>query len=149
VILRVLIQRVLSASVRLIKEGKVKQEASISKGLLLFVGIGRNDSRDTADFLANKICKLRIFENKSKFDLSLADIKGEVLAVPQFTLYGNAEKGRRPEFTGAERPERAEALFDFFCDRVEEFFTCGRGFFGEKMEVELINDGPVTLMVEK
>ena len=118
-ILRVLIQRVLSASVRLIKEGKVKEEASISKGLLLFVGIGKNDSLDTADFLANKIFNLRIFENKGKFDLSLADIKGEILAVPQFTLYGNTEKGRRPEFTGAERPDRAEVLFDFFCDRVE------------------------------
>ena len=147
--MRVLIQRVLSASVRLIKEGKVKQEASISKGLLLFVGIGKNDNRDTADFLAKKISGLRIFENKGKFDLSIADIKGEVLAVPQFTLYGNTEKGRRPEFTGAESPEQAEALFDFFCDRVEENFTCRRGFFGEKMEVELVNDGPVTLMVEK
>jgi D-tyrosyl-tRNA(Tyr) deacylase len=133
----------------LIKEGKVKEEASIGKGLLLFVGVGKNDSLDTADFLANKIFNLRIFENKGKFDLSLTDIKGEILAVPQFTLYGNTEKGRRPEFTEAERPERAELLFDFFCDRVEEFFTCKRGFFGEKMEVELINDGPVTLMVEK
>lgn len=147
--MRVLIQRVLSASVRLIKEGKVKEEASIGKGLLLFVGIGKNDSLDKADFLANKIFNLRVFENKGKFDLSLADIKGEILAVPQFTLYGNTEKGRRPEFTEAERPERAEVLFDFFCDRLGDFFTCKRGFFGEKMEVELVNDGPVTLMVEK
>ena len=147
--MRILIQRVLSASVRLIKEGKVKEEASIGKGLLLFVGIGKEDSQDTVDFLVNKIYNLRVFEKKGKFDLSLADIKGEVLAVPQFTLYGNTEKGRRPEFTRAERPEKAEMLFDSFCKKVSNFLSCKKGFFGEKMEVELINDGPVTLMVEK
>jgi len=147
--LRVLIQRVLSASVRLIKEGNVKEEASIGKGLLLFVGIGKNDSQDTVDFLVKKIYNLRVFEKKGKFDLSLSDIKGEVLAVPQFTLYGNTEKGRRPEFTEAEKPERAKILFEFFCERVGNFLSCKKGFFGEKMEVELVNDGPVTLMVEK
>jgi len=147
--LRVLIQRVLSASVRLIKEEKVRERVSIEKGLLLFVGIGKNDNADVADFLIKKIFYLRIFEDKGKFDLSLSDIKGEVLAVPQFTLYGNIEKGRRPEFTAAERPERAEELFDFFCKRMGEYIPCKKGFFGEKMEVELVNDGPVTLMVEK
>ena len=147
--MRVLIQRVLSASVRLIKEVKVKEEASIGKGLLLFVGIGRDDSQDTVDFLVKKIFYLRVFEQKGKFDLSLADIKGEVLAVPQFTLYGNTEKGRRPDFTAAGRPERAKFLFDFFCDRFGDYLSCKKGFFGEKMEVELVNDGPVTLMVEK
>ena len=147
--MRVLIQRVLSASVRLIKEGKVIEEASIKRGLLLFVGIGKNDNRDNAEFLIEKTLKLRIFENKGKFDLSLTDMRGEVLAVPQFTLYGNTEKGRRPEFTAAERPQRAKELFDFFCERIGEYISCKKGFFGEKMEVELINDGPVTLMVEK
>ncbi len=147
--MRVLIQRVLSASVRLIKEGKVKEEASIGKGLLLFVGIGKKDSQDTVDFLVNKIYNLRIFEKKGKFDLSVADIKGEVLAVPQFTLYGNTGKGRRPEFTSAGRPERAKILFDYFCERIGNFLSCKKGFFGEKMEVALVNDGPVTLMVEK
>jgi D-tyrosyl-tRNA(Tyr) deacylase len=147
--LKVLIQRVLSASVRLVKEGKIKEESSIGKGLLLFVGIGKNDNRDTATFLAEKIFNLRIFENKGKFDLSLADIKGDVLVVPQFTLYGDTEKGRRPEFTLAQRPDEAKILFDFFCDRMCDYVSCKKGFFGEKMEVELINDGPVTLMVEK
>lgn len=147
--MKVLIQRVLSASVRLVKEEKVKEEASIGKGLLLFVGIGKNDSQETADFLVQKIFNLRIFENKGKFDLSLADIKGEILAVPQFTLYGNTDKGRRPEFTEAERPKKAKKLFDYFCKRVDDLVTCKKGFFGEKMEVELVNDGPVTLMVEK
>jgi len=148
--LKVLIQRVLSASVRLIKDEKVKKdETSIGKGLLLFVGIGKNDTRDMAAFLAEKIFKLRVFENKGKFDLSLADIEGEVLAVPQFTLYGDTEKGRRPEFIGAERPQRAKDLFDFFCNQISGYVSCKKGFFGEKMEVELINDGPVTLMVEK
>jgi D-tyrosyl-tRNA(Tyr) deacylase len=147
--LRVLIQRVLSASVRLIKENKKKDESFIGKGLLLFVGIGKEDTKDKASFLADKIFKLRVFENEGKFDLSLADIEGEVLAVPQFTLYGNTKKGRRPEFTAAERPRRAENLFDFFCEQMDFFVPCKKGFFGEKMEVELINDGPVTLMVEK
>jgi len=147
--LKVLIQRVFSASVRLIKEGKVKEETSIKKGLLLLVGIGKNDNQDSVEFLIKKILHLRIFENKGKFDLSLADVKGEVLAVPQFTLYGNTEKGRRPEFTAAERPERAEELFNFFCEGIGEYVPCKKGFFGEKMEVELVNDGPVTLMVEK
>lgn len=147
--MRVLIQRVLSASVRLIKEGTAKEEASIERGLLLFIGIGKNDNPDIADFLLKKIFYLRIFEDKGKFDLSLKDIKGEVLAVPQFTLYGNTEKGRRPEFTAAERPERAKELFDLFCERLGEYVPCKKGFFGEKMEVELVNDGPVTLMVEK
>ena len=147
--MRILIQRVLSASVRLIKEGNVKEEASIGKGLLLFVGIGKNDSQVTVDFLVNKIYNLRVFEKKGKFDLSLADIKGEVLAVPQFTLYGNTEKGRRPEFTFAERPEKAKILFDSFCEKLSNFLSCKKGFFGAKMEVELVNDGPVTLMVEK
>jgi len=147
--LRVLIQRVLSASVCLVKEGKIKEESSIGKGLLLFVGIGKNDSQDTATFLAEKIFNLRIFENKGKFDLSLADIEGEILVVPQFTLYGDTEKGRRPEFTEAEKPDKAKILFDFFCDRIGDYVSCKKGFFGEKMEVKLINDGPVTLMVEK
>ena len=147
--MRVLIQRVLSASVRLIKENKKKDESFIGKGLLLFVGIGKEDNKDNASLLADKIFKLRIFENKGKFDLSLADIEGEVLAIPQFTLYGNTRKGRRPEFTAAERPKRAENLFDFFCEQMSFFVPCKKGFFGEKMEVELINDGPVTLMVEK
>ncbi len=148
--MKVLIQRVISASVRLTKKENIKEnQASIGKGLLLFVGIGKNDVQEAADFLADKIFKLRIFENKGKFDLSLADVKGEVLAVPQFTLYGDTEKGRRPEFTAAERPERAKELFDYFCNQIDRYVPCKKGFFGEKMEVELINDGPVTLMVEK
>lgn len=147
--MKVLIQRVLSASVRLVKEGKIKEESSIGKGLLLFVGIGRNDGQHNATFLAEKIFNLRIFENKGKFDLSLADVKGEVLSIPQFTLYGDTEKGRRPEFTEAEKPDKAKILFDFFCDRIGDYVSCKKGFFGEKMEVESINDGPVTLMVEK
>lgn len=147
--MKVLIQRVLSASVRLVEEGKIKEESSIGEGLLLFIGIGKNDGRHTATFLAEKIFNLRIFENKGKFDLSLADIEGDVLVVPQFTLYGDTEKGRRPEFTEAEKPDKAKILFDFFCDRMCDYVSCKKGFFGEKMEVELINDGPVTLMVEK
>lgn len=147
--MRVLIQRVLSASVRLVKRGKIKKRASINEGLLLFVGIGKGDTRDNATSLVKEIYNLRIFENKGKFDISLADTGGEVLVIPQFTLYANTEKGRRPEFTQAERPEPAENLFDFFCDQICNLVSCKKGFFGEKMEVELVNDGPVTLMVEK
>ncbi|MEA1912518.1 MAG: D-aminoacyl-tRNA deacylase [candidate division WOR-3 bacterium] len=152
--MRVLIQRVISAKVRKVhpysnKISPQDEESAIEKGLLLLIGVGRGDSEDDARELAEKIFHLRIFENNGKFDFSLADIKGEVLAIPQFTLYGKTDKGRRPEFTQAERPDQARKIFDFFCDYLNKFVPCKRGFFGEKMEVELINDGPVTLMLEQ
>ena len=153
--MRILIQRVASAKVMKIpysKNKKVNSElerCSIGKGLLLFVGIGKGDTEETAEYLAKKIYLLRIFENKGKFDLSLADIKGEALVIPQFTLYANLDKGRRPEFTDAESYERSNELFLYFYDCLSKLSTCRKGFFGEKMKVELINDGPVTILIER
>jgi len=151
--LRVLIQRVTSAKVTKVTSSKIKkgnsEEKNIGKGLLLFVGVGKGDGEKDAEYLAKKVYHLRIFENKGKFDMSLADIKGEALVVPQFTLYGNASKGRRPEFTRAETQKRSKELFDYFYDCLNELIPCKKGFFGEKMKVELVNDGPVTLMIEQ
>jgi len=153
--LRVLIQRVARAKVRKTPSSKDKNKDSevgcnsIGRGLLLFVGIGKDDNEETAKYLANKIYQLRLFENNGKFDFSLADIKGEALIVPQFTLYGNTDKGRRPEFTLAASPNRARELFDYFFDCLNGLVTCRKGFFGERMEVELVNDGPVTLLIER
>lgn len=156
--MRVLIQRVTEATVKIVplknsknieEKNKGLRKKGIKKGLLLLVGIGKEDRKKTAEEMARKIYYLRIFEKNGKFDLSLKDIDGEVLAVPQFTLYGNTDRGRRPDFTKAESPQRAEELFNYFCEKLSEFVTCKKGFFGEKMQVELVNDGPVTLMVEK
>ncbi len=161
--MRILIQRVVSATVRKVvplldkpsgmkDPGKVKlqkQSSSIGRGLLLFVGIGKEDNKEVVEYLANKIYRLRIFENEGKFDYSLADINGEVLIVSQFTLYARTDKGRRPEFTEAESPKRAREIFEYFYNCLSKLVPCKKGFFGEKMEVELINEGPVTLILEK
>ena len=153
--MRILIQRVTRAKVTRVtstenkNNSKIEDSASIGKGLLLLVGIGRGDKEEMADYLAKKVYHLRIFESKGKFDLSLDNINGEVLVIPQFTLYGNADKGRRPEFIKAELPERSKELFDYFCNCLNKLITCKKGFFGEKMQVELINDGPVTILLEK
>ena len=153
--MRILIQRVTRAKVSKVTASEIKNDNHeetqyiIGKGLLLFVGFGKGDKEEVADYFAKKIHLLRIFENKGKFDLSLADIKGEVLVIPQFTLYGNADKGRRPEFIAAESHARSKELFDYFYDCLNKLIPCKKGFFGEKMKVELVNDGPVTLLLER
>lgn len=149
--MRILIQRVSRASVSIhSRDGKNSDTVrSTGEGLLLLVGIGKGDDEYCAEYLAEKIYNLRIFERNGKFDLSISDINGEVLAVPQFTLFACTDKGRRPDFTDAEKPERAEELFDYFCDILGRKITCKKGFFGERMDVELVNSGPVTIMVEK
>lgn len=144
--MRVVLQRVRSASVEV--EGS--QVGSIQAGLLLLVGIGPEDSPSDLDWMAKKIPGLRIFPDpEGKMNLSLDDIQGAILAVSQFTLYGDVKKGRRPSFTGAAHPEKAEADFDRFVELLREG---GRkvptGVFGADMKVSLINDGPVTLILE-
>lgn len=144
--MRVLIQRVSKAEVR--SEGR--EAAGIGRGLLVFVGVGRDDGEDAARRLAEKTARLRIFSNAAgKFDLSLLDVKGEALVVSQFTLFGDCRKGRRPDFTAAMAPERAEALYLEYVGVLRELGVGVRtGEFGAKMEVELINDGPVTLWLD-
>ena len=144
--MRAVIQRVIEGHVNVsgISVGK------IHAGLLVFLGVANSDRRVDADFLANKIVNLRIFEDKKgKMNYSLLETGGEMLVVSQFTLQGDCRKGRRPSFTDAAPPTKAEALYEYFCEHVRQFgVVVQTGEFGAFMQVSLINDGPVTFMIE-
>ncbi|MBU1017460.1 D-tyrosyl-tRNA(Tyr) deacylase [Patescibacteria group bacterium] len=144
--MKALIQRVNRAKVTI--DGEVAGE--IKKGILVLLGVGQKDDEKDADYLVDKITQLRIFPSEtSGFDQSLEDVKGDLLVVSQFTLYGSTKKGRRPDFTASARPELAERLYDHFIKKAcEKGFTVATGRFGAMMDVELVNDGPVTLMME-
>jgi D-tyrosyl-tRNA(Tyr) deacylase len=138
---KALVQRVSSASVTV--EGE--EIAAIGRGLLVLLGVGRSDSEADADWIARKIGGLRVFEGPSgHMDRSVVDLGGEVLCVSQFTLYGDTRRGNRPSFTDAAPPELAEPLYE----RVRQALTAQGGRFGAHMEVGLVNDGPVTLLIE-
>jgi D-aminoacyl-tRNA deacylase len=145
--MKVLAQRVSRACVRV--EGAVAGE--IGPGLLLLVGIGHGDGREQLARMARKAANLRVFQDaQGRMNLSVRETGGDVLAVSQFTLYGDSAKGNRPSFVAAAPPEVAEALFNEFCALLEAELgkPVPRGVFGASMQVELINDGPVTLMLE-
>jgi D-aminoacyl-tRNA deacylase len=144
--MRALVQRVTRASVRVGEE----LVGDIGRGLLILVGVGLNDTAADADWLAQKVVNLRIFEDANgKFEQSVQDIHGETLVVSQFTLYGDATKGRRPSFSDAARPEVADALYTRVADRIAESgVPVSRGRFAARMMVELVNEGPVTLMID-
>ncbi|NMC63116.1 MAG: D-tyrosyl-tRNA(Tyr) deacylase [SAR324 cluster bacterium] len=145
--MKVLLQRVNFARV-LVEE---KTVGEIGRGLLLFVGFGQDDDEKKLASMAVKLCNMRVFENeKSHFDKSLLDIGGEVLLVPQFTLFADTSKGRRPEFFKAMEPDRATGFFDQFVDEFRKLHinVVQTGIFGDHMHVELENNGPVTIMVE-
>jgi len=144
--MRIVIQRVSQAKV--IVEGQ--SVATIGPGLLILLGIGAGDGRSEAETLAEKCAFLRIFEDDGgKTNLSVQDIKGEALVVSQFTLYADARKGRRPSFTDAAAPGVAEPLVRYFADRLNALGVPTRcGSFGAHMRVELINDGPFTIVLE-
>ena len=146
-IMRALLQRVSSARVTV--DGRVTGQ--INRGYVILLGVTHNDTEAEADWLANKIAGLRLFEDADdKMNLSLFDVEGSVLVVSQFTLYSDARKGRRPSFTDSARPEQAEPLVDYFCDKLRQRgLTVATGVFGAMMQVEIHNDGPVTLMLEK
>ena len=141
-----MIQRVKSASVSV--EGE--KAAGIGRGLVVLLGVGLNDTEQDAAWLADKTANLRIFEDaEGKMNLSVGDIEGGVLLVPNFTLYADCEKGRRPGFSGAAAPELAGRLFDEFCIMVQELdIPVAKGHFGAHMQVSLTNDGPVTLIID-
>ncbi len=121
----------------------------ISHGLLVFVGIGKNDGENDIDWMIDKIINLRIFEKEGKFDQSLLDVNGDLLLVSQFTLYGDCSKGRRPSFSNAMGVEKARELFDAFVTKARKKVTkVETGVFQAHMDVKLINDGPVTLIIE-
>ena len=144
--MRVLLQRVSRASVSV--RGWVVAE--IGPGLLLLVGVGKDDGFGEYDRLADKIFHLRVFEDEvGKMNRSLTDVGGEILLVPQFTLYGNVRKGRRPSWDGAAPPDVAADRVEAFARALEaRGATVKRGAFGEHMELDLVNDGPVTLWID-
>lgn len=121
------------------------------RGFLLLVGVAEGDVQNQADWLADKVAGLRVFEDADgKMNLSVRDVGGEVLCVSQFTLLADTKKGRRPSFIKAARPEAAKPLFDYFCERLESSgIAVKKGIFGAMMEVGLVNDGPVTIIIER
>jgi len=143
---RAVVQRVACASV----EVDGAQVASIDAGMLVLVGVARGDSEEDAAYLARKIAGLRIYEDDDgKMNLSLDEVAGEVLAVSQFTLLGDCRKGRRPSFDGSEEPERARRLFEYFVTEVQrQGVRVSTGVFQAEMRVHLVNDGPVTLILD-
>lgn len=144
--MRLVIQRVLQAEVQ-VDENTV---GKINKGLLVFVGAGHEDSREVADKYLKKLLGLRIFEDENgKTNLSLADVGGELLVISQFTLYADCKKGNRPSFVKAGAPDMAEHLYEHFMERCRNYVdVVEKGQFGADMKVELLNDGPFTLMLE-
>ncbi len=144
--MRAVIQRVKQARVSV--EGKVIGE--IKQGLLVFIGVGKGDEEADADYLAAKIPQLRIFEDaEGRFNRSLLETKGAILVVSQFTLFGDCRRGRRPSFSDAAEPELARKLYQHFIAKLKEnAITVAQGEFQAHMEVELINDGPVTLLLD-
>jgi D-tyrosyl-tRNA(Tyr) deacylase len=144
--MRVVVQRVREASVS-IADGVV---TATGAGVVVLVGIAIGDTPDTAERLAGKVARLRIFEDdEGRFDRSLLDVRGEALVVSQFTLIADTRKGNRPSFTDAEVPELAEPLYEAFCVELEAAgVRVARGVFGARMEVALVNDGPVTIVLD-
>ena len=144
--MRAVVQRVSHAQVKV--DGKVV--GKIEKGYLVLLGVKEGDTTKEADFLANKVVNLRVFEDENdKMNLSIKDVGGEMLIVSQFTLYGDASHGNRPSFTEAARPEEANSLYEYFCDKVGQEVHVEKGVFQAEMKVELLNDGPVTILLEK
>ena len=143
--MRALIQRVKRGGV---KTGGIHN--AIGRGLVVLLGVGKDDAETDADLLAEKTANLRIFPNEAgKFDRSLLDIKGEALVVSQFTLYGDASKGRRPDFTAAAAPAEADRLYNNFVGPLQaRGLPVKTGVFAADMEVEIINDGPVTIWLD-
>ena len=150
--MRILLQRVSRAEVRIrAADGSSRVAGRIGRGYLLLVGITHDDSEERAGWMAEKVAGLRLFgDAEGKMNLALGDVGGEVLAVSQFTLYGDAAKGRRPSFIDAARPEIAEPLYARFVAMLRDRrLTVETGEFGAMMDVELVNDGPVTLWLER
>jgi D-tyrosyl-tRNA(Tyr) deacylase len=144
--MRAVVQRVSRAKVTV--NGEITGQ--IEQGLLVLLGVGQADTEADADYLAEKIAGLRIFEDDGgKMNLSVTDVQGAVLAVSQFTLYGDVRRGKRPSFDAAARPERARQLYEYFVERIRAAgLPCETGRFQEMMQVELVNDGPVTILLD-
>lgn len=143
---RVVIQRVSQASV--VADGE--ENGKIKQGFVLLVGVEEADTDEDVAYLTRKIANLRIFEDdEGKMNLSLRDVQGEILSISQFTLHANTKKGNRPSFIEAAKPEKADELYDQLNDNLrQEGFTVETGVFGADMDVSLVNDGPVTILID-
>lgn len=143
--MKVVIQRVSEASVT-IDEKIVGQ---IGQGLMLLVGVGPEDTQEDLDYAVRKIINMRIFSDADdKMNLSVQDIKGSILSISQFTLYADTKKGNRPAFTGAAKPDMASDFYDQFNASLAEYLPVEKGIFGADMKVSLVNDGPVTIILD-
>lgn len=145
--MRFLVQRVAEANVTV--DGNIV--GNIGKGYLVLIGITHTDTKDTADFLINKLLNLRVFSDENgKMNLNISQIKGELLLVSQFTLYANTSHGNRPAFLEAAKPDYAEDLYEYIIQKCKDSnVNVQTGLFGADMKVNLLNDGPVTIMLEK
>lgn len=145
--MKLVIQRVKKAKV----EVEEKVVGDIDKGFLVLVGITHTDTKQEAEYLAKKLCNLRVFEDENqKMNKNIKDVNGKLLIVSQFTLYANCKDGNRPSFTDAAKPDMANELYEYFCGKCEEYqIEVQKGIFGADMQVSLVNDGPVTIVIEK
>ena len=145
--MKIVVQRVSEAEVKV----NDKITGKINKGFLVLLGIKTTDTKKEADYLVKKLCGLRVFSDENdKMNLSLKDVNGELLIVSQFTLYGECGSGYRPSFTDSARPEVAEPLYEYFCEECRKNgINVEKGIFGADMKVSLLNDGPVTIIIEK
>ena len=145
--MKALIQRVKKVSVTI--DGELY--SSVGKGLLIFLGVEKNDEKENAEKLADKIVKLRIFEDENeKMNYSILDVSGEILVVSQFTLCADCRKGTRPSFDNAASPQKALELYEYFINKIKQYnISLKTGKFRAMMDIELVNDGPVTFLVEK
>lgn len=145
--MKLVVQRVKNAKVDVDR----KTVGKIDKGFLVLLGVTQNDTKNEADYLVKKLCNLRVFEDEnSKMNLSIKDVGGELLIVSQFTLYADCTGGNRPSFVNAAKPEIAEPLYQYFCSECENNgIHVEKGIFGADMKVSLLNDGPVTIILEK
>ncbi|PSH03345.1 MAG: D-tyrosyl-tRNA(Tyr) deacylase [Acidobacteria bacterium] len=144
--MRAVVQRVSRARVTV----ESRSIGQIERGLLVLLGVGSEDGEGDAEYLAEKVAGLRIFEDATgKMNRNVSEAEGAVLAVSQFTLYGDARRGKRPSFDAAAKPERARGLFEYFVERVRSLgLRCETGLFQAEMKVELVNDGPVTILLD-
>ena len=144
--MRMVIQRVNHASVTV----NEKVVGKIEKGFVVLIGVGQNDDRQTADKYLKKMLGLRIFEDENdKTNLSLSDVKGQLLMISQFTLYANCRKGNRPSFTNAGKPDMAKQMYEYIIDQCKkEIPVVEQGIFGADMKISLLNDGPFTIILD-
>lgn len=146
--MKIVVQRVKNAKVEV--DGNVV--GKIDNGFLVLLGVTHTDTKENADYLVKKLCKLRVFTDEDgKMNLDIKKVNGKLLIVSQFTLYANCSDGNRPSFIDAAKPKQAEDLYEYFCNKCKEEYGIDveKGIFGADMKVSLLNDGPVTIIIEK